>query len=64
MTLPNDVARCHDAQCAVRDQCQRWQDRERGGQRVIHCVTLKPGYVPHHRPCSSYIGEVIVEDEE
>ena len=64
MTLPNDVSRCHDGQCGGRYQCQRWVDRDVGGTRVVHCATIKDGWVPHHRPCDGYIGEPIPDEDE
>lgn len=64
MPLPNDIARCHDGQCGVLNQCRRWTDRNEGGTRVVHYTTHKPGYVPHHKPCDAYIGDQIEEDDE
>ena len=28
MTLPNDITRCNDASCRLREPCARWVDRD------------------------------------
>jgi hypothetical protein len=28
--LPNDIARCHDDQCPLRNGCLRWEQRKTG----------------------------------
>ena len=30
MTLPRDIARCHDSKCPEREECLRWIERESG----------------------------------
>ena len=30
VTLPLDIARCHDSKCPEREECLRWLERESG----------------------------------
>lgn len=56
----HDETRCHDIRCTVREQCERWTKRDHYG---IHAATLKSMWIPHHCPCSHYLGDPIeVED--
>jgi hypothetical protein len=56
MSLPNDIARCHDEQCQVRERCERWVYRETGDPRTIHCTTLRPHWQVFTDPCDHAIG--------
>lgn len=40
MTLPYDMARCHDDNCPMHRACARWQDRDGG---AYHAATLRDG---------------------
>jgi hypothetical protein len=44
--LANDICRCHDEQCAIRQQCLRWILRTTGGPRTPHADTLHDGEEP------------------
>ena len=55
-TLPNDVCRCHDEDCADRDGCRRYTERNKGdGERIPHCESL---YIICDGECANYIGVV------
>lgn len=43
MTLANDISRCNDATCLLRDSCARWVERDDG--RVQH-LTFRRGILP------------------
>lgn len=36
--------RCHDADCRVREYCERWRLRGVGGTGVEHAATLRPAW--------------------
>lgn len=59
--LKNDVARCHDASCAVREGCRRWLERESGGPYVVHTWTLRKGYEDQSEPCERAILTTVAE---
>jgi len=42
--LPDDVCRCHDSQCEIREQCLRYLHRSQGGERVVSTASMRiPG---------------------
>jgi len=52
-TLPNDVCRCHDEDCAERNECRRYTERNKGtGERIPHCESL---YIVCEGECANYI---------
>jgi hypothetical protein len=55
--LPNDVARCHDEQCQVRERCERWKQRNSGQTYVVHATTLRPAWRCWDEPCDYAIGD-------
>lgn len=42
--LPNDIARCHDEKCQVKEGCERWLQRENVGSGAVHAMTLRPSW--------------------
>ena len=61
----SDRARCHDGQCSVRNQCERWLDRNAGhGDHIIHAATLRERWLCHTEPCSAYVGPALPETEQ
>lgn len=40
MSLPYDVCRCHDAECPMRENCQRWTHRQDEAPNVVHAMTM------------------------
>lgn len=44
MTLSDDVCRCHDARCEVREYCERWLQRNHGSQFTRHAETVREGW--------------------
>lgn len=55
MSLLDDVCRCHDADCQVREQCRRWMERDSGGARTVHQFSLRPTWQCHDEFCDSAI---------
>jgi len=43
MTLANDIARCNDATCHLRETCARWVDRHDGR---VQQATFRRGLLP------------------
>ncbi len=39
--LPDDVSRCHDDACILREHCRRFLQREARGTNVVHSMTLR-----------------------
>ena len=39
--LPNDVCRCHDATCTKRQRCERYLQRNTGGERTPQQATMR-----------------------
>lgn len=52
MNLPNDVSRCHDNGCFVREYCERWIQRNTG---CVHTESLREGRYCTHRILSATI---------
>lgn len=52
MTLPFDCCRCHDHNCELAENCQRYLDRNNGGERTPHAPTLK---VEANTQCDEWI---------
>ena len=52
--LFNDVCRCHDATCEVRENCLRWLQRETGH---VHSEGMREGQ-EHSKPCPYQIRRV------
>ena len=42
MRLSDDICRCRDADCPERNDCERWLQRENGGQRMVSADSLFP----------------------
>lgn len=40
--LPDDICRCHDADCPTRLDCARWLERDQGGSRLVIADSLFP----------------------
>ena len=53
--LHDDLSRCHDVQCEVREQCRRWTERDTGSQRTVHAFTLRPMYECFDELCRNAI---------
>ena len=43
MTLANDIARCNDATCHLRETCARWVERHEGR---VQQATFRRGLLP------------------
>ena len=56
MTLPPDLARCHDEQCQVKTRCERWLQRTGGDPHTIHATTLRPMWQVFSIPCNHALG--------
>lgn len=63
MSLPDDISRCHDEKCQVREQCERWIWRESGGPGTRHAATMRPAWQCFTEPCDHAIGCFEEEDE-
>jgi hypothetical protein len=53
--LPNDVCRCLDEGCSVKNQCLRYLQRDTGGERTPYCPSLFPYDLPIGDPCPHQI---------
>lgn len=56
MTLANDIARCNDATCHLRETCARWVDRHEGRVQaafrrgLLPCCSFLPIRTPEPDP--------------
>lgn len=55
MILPPRAHRCHDRQCLVRADCERWRQRETGVRGVQHLFTLRQGWESWDQYCRAAI---------
>ena len=39
--LPNDICRCHDSECAQKEKCLRWLERESFGKGTLHTIAMR-----------------------
>ena len=55
MILSDDIARCHDERCEVREQCLRWTQREISANAdtkgLVHCGSLRPRWQCNDELC-------------
>ena len=56
MTLTDDISRCHDEECQVKNRCERWLQRDTGSASTTHCTTLRPMWQVFSEPCDHAIG--------
>jgi hypothetical protein len=40
--LPDDICRCRDHDCPIKDTCLRWIQRDMGSQRLVSADSLFP----------------------
>ena len=40
MKLPNDICRCFGKHCGEKETCERWIQRETGGERTPYTLTM------------------------
>lgn len=53
MTIPNDIARCHDDACLQRAGCLRWIERDGGDDATHHQTSFSgPGECAAYSPAS------------
>jgi hypothetical protein len=50
--LSNDICRCHDASCDVRESCERWLSRNDDGNWISHCMTMRDA---GEKDCKNFI---------
>lgn len=63
MTLQPSDHRCHDERCEVKEQCERWLQRDTGEAYTQHATTLRLGWECHDVLCDRAVKHRLTIDE-